>query len=210
MELKKLFSLFLRSPLAAGMVSFNAVLAVFALLLPGVPWLIVFPAFFLVSGIEIAAVFASEKGSRALIREKDREQQEHDNEKLLRCEQARKALTMIRIESPTIISAAEKLSLSAGRYLENCAKGGLRDPLAEEALLAGKDAVMMYQKSLDDAEILKMTGTQSSEHPDTEAALSEKEVAEYLTSLAIDIQNRITPLNLEFQDTVKARKELDE
>lgn len=210
MELKKLFSLFLRSPMAVGIISLNIVLAVLAGLLIGVPGFITLPAFLIVSGIALAAAFSSAGGAKSLIAEKEREQHEHDSMKLEQCEQARKALTMLRIDNPAIKTAIEKLAFSVGRYLEAYAKGRQRDPLIEDALLSAKEAVMLYQKSLDDKKIAIMI----EENPEADTAqlniASEKEIAEYLNSLTNDIENRITPMTLEFQDKVLARKELDE
>lgn len=210
MDLKKLFSLFLRSPLAVGIVSLNAVLAVIAELLFGVSGFIVLPAFLIVSGIALAAVFSTAGGAKALIAEKDREQHEHDSDKLEQCDQARKALIMLRMENPAIKAAIEKLAFSAGRYLESCAKGGQRDPLIEDALLSAKEAVMLYQKSLDDKKIAMMIPRKSVLETDQSQTVSDREIFEYLNSLTKDIENRITPMTLEFQDKVLARKELDE
>lgn len=209
MELKKLFLLFLRSPLAVGIVSLNAVLAMFSILLISIPSFIVVPSFLIISGIALAVVFSSAGGVKALIAEKDREQLEHDSMKLEQCKQARKALIMIRTKSSIIKTAIDKLSFSAGQYLESCAKGGQRDPLAEDAILSAKEAVMLYQKSLDDKKITMMTESKSESETAQLNFVSEKEIAEYLNSLTNDIENRITPINLDFQNKVLAHKELD-
>jgi hypothetical protein len=149
-QTQKLMAKFFRSPLAIGIVCSNALLAVGAALAGVVSVLTVVPLFVLVTGTELTLVLLSKSGARAILREQNREREEHDAACLEETARQRKRLVALRIENPEVKAAVERLALVAGLYLDFCTKGGARDPVVEDAVQRAAEAVDGYLH-LDDA-----------------------------------------------------------
>ncbi|MGB9686995.1 MAG: hypothetical protein ACPLYX_10925 [Rectinema subterraneum] len=140
---------FIRSPLAVGLVSANAVLGAAAGAAGFLPWLVVVPLFLVVSGVELLLTLRSEAGAKAILAEEDRERKERDAAILADVAQARKRLALLRIAEPEVKAAVERLVYVAGMYLESCAKGNERDPFAEDAVLSVTKIVDEYLRLAD-------------------------------------------------------------
>jgi len=140
---------FIRSPLAVGLVSANAVLGAAAGAAGFLPWLVVVPLFLVVSWVELLLTLRSEAGAKAILAEEDRERKERDAAILADVAQARKRLALLRIAEPEVKAAVERLVYAAGMYLESCTKGNERDPFAEDAVLSVTKIVDEYLRLAD-------------------------------------------------------------
>jgi hypothetical protein len=149
LQMKDFLVKFIRSPLAVGLVSANAVLAVAAGAAGFLPWLVVVPLFLVISGVELLLTLRSEAGAKAILAEEDRERKERDAAILADVAQARKRLALLRIAEPEVKAAVERLVYAAGMYLESCAKGNERDPFAEDAVLSVTKIVDEYLRLAD-------------------------------------------------------------
>ena len=149
LQMKDFLVKFIRSPLAVGLVSANAVLGAAAGAAGFLPWLVVVPLFLVVSGVELLLTLRSEAGAKAILAEEDRERKERDAAILADVAQARKRLALLRIAEPEVKAAVERLVYAAGMYLESCAKGNERDPFAEDAVLSVTKIVDEYLRLAD-------------------------------------------------------------
>jgi hypothetical protein len=149
LQMKDFLVKFIRSPLAVGLVSANAVLGAAAGAAGFLPWLVVLPLFLLISGVELLLTVRSEAGAKAILAEEDRERKERDAAILADVAQARKRLALLRIAEPEVKAAVERLVYAAGMYLESCAKGNERDPFAEDAVLSVTKIVDEYLRLAD-------------------------------------------------------------
>lgn len=135
--------------MAVGMVSANAILGTAAGATGFLPWPVVIPLFFIVSGAELLLTLRSKAGAKAILSEENRERKEHDAAMLANVAQARKKLAMLRIGEPEVKAAVERLVYAAGMYLESCAKGNDRDPLVEDAVLSATNLADEYLRLAD-------------------------------------------------------------
>ncbi|SLM11958.1 hypothetical protein SPIROBIBN47_210141 [uncultured spirochete] len=149
LQMKDFLVKFIRSPLAVGLVSANAVLGAAAGAAGFLPWLVVVPLFLVISGVELLLTLRSEAGAKAILAEEDRERKERDAAILADVAQARKRLALLRIAEPEVKAAVERLVYAAGMYLESCAKGNERDPFAEDAVLSVTKIVDEYLRLAD-------------------------------------------------------------
>lgn len=149
LQMKDFLAKFIRSPLAVGLVSANAVLGTAAGAAGFLPWLVVIPLLLVVSGAELLLTLRSEAGAKAILAEENRERKERDAAILADVAQARKKLAMLRIGEPEVRAAVERLVYAAGMYLESCAKGNERDPFAEDAVLSATKVADEYLRLAD-------------------------------------------------------------
>ncbi len=167
--MNELLKKFLKSPLAISLVALNVLLAGGAMLFGLLPTLAALPLLVIVTGGEMVALLNSTSGAKAIVAEQDRKRDERDAEKLAQTSALRKRLALLRVDDPALKASIDRIVLTAGLYLDACAKGGSRDPFVEDAISRAAETINGYLKIADGARVEGLLGSRGSE--DADAAL---------------------------------------
>lgn len=214
-QLKKgiLIRNFFRSPRTISLLGINILIALTVMLTTSVPVLVVLSLFVVISGGEMAALLTSKSGAKAILAEQDRERNEQDAEKLSNAAALRKRLALLRIDDPALKASIDKIVVASGLYLDSCAKGGIRDPIVENALEQTVNAVNAYLRVSDGDLIERRFNAQDESTATTSLTartrdLIEKYVEEMADRLALPqggLEGNHTAL-----DALESREELEE
>lgn len=205
--LKTVVTWFFRSPLGIGSIACGLLGAVIMGITGSEIGLIIGVAFiFPALGFFLSLV--TKQGVESLVREKAAESRRLVEAKVVAGADARKAMSILRIESPELSSIRDRVVLESGRYLEICYKkikhetqensGPLYDPASLHSILDAREILDATLRELDEHSISRRFNAVRSDNQDHDPENNSAEKS--------FVQDAIEVLDSKISDIIKGRE----
>jgi hypothetical protein len=168
METREFFRAYARSPV--GIVSFAAAIAAGAIAMAsGLTALLALAVAAAAFGLLLAFGLATGIAQRSAIGESGRASLASAEAALASASGARARLAALRLADPEVAAARDLLVIEAGRFVEDCRRAGIYDPVGVDAIVESLALVDAWLKEADESSREKRFGL-ADEHPFPEAA----------------------------------------